>query len=153
MDANEKDSLSNIPKRNVFKTPDGYFDSLPGRVADRIQNKKEAKVVSMPFNRMTISMAAAAVILLLIAVIFFIQQSDPQTSAEELLAQVSDEDCIAYLKTTDIEIEDILNNADPGVWEESFDADEHFQEPFDEQDDELLYEKYGVSPDEDLQLL
>lgn len=34
--------LNDIPKKDPFKAPDGYFDTLPDQVRDRIQAEKQA---------------------------------------------------------------------------------------------------------------
>ena len=34
-------TLNDIPKKNNFKAPEGYFDEFPGKLQDKIQSKKQ----------------------------------------------------------------------------------------------------------------
>ena len=86
-----KYKLDDIDKKEQFKVPDGYFEDLPMRIQKRIQ-------VETPVSRSkrTVwSLAMAASLLIIITYIFMIPDSNP--SAEELLAEVSQEELIAYL--------------------------------------------------------
>jgi hypothetical protein len=147
--------LSDIPKKDIFKTPEGYFDSLEERISQKISASKEGKVVK--FNLSTpwkyTSLAAAAIITLLVlflpSVIAIYSQ---KTSAEELIAQIASDDLLEYLKTTDLEVDDILSLPAPELWEEAM-KDAVADPEWNEQDDDFLYEQYGVTPDENLQML
>jgi hypothetical protein len=91
-------------KKSIFHAPEGYFDQLPGRVQERIQQEDQAnKTLSLP--RWTYAVAAS-VLVLLVAGIFFYQQyrlpADTMASEqkiEQLLASVPDEELIDYLQT------------------------------------------------------
>ena len=60
--------MKNIPDRNIFKTPVGYFENLPNLVLDKNELRKTRK---MSFVQLTA--AAAAVV---IGVFFFVTKND-----------------------------------------------------------------------------
>jgi hypothetical protein len=143
--------LGDIPKKDVFSTPEGYFDTLQDKIDSRIESKPEAKVVSMPL-RWYVGLAAAATLTLLVVFMPAWFTSDTTKTAEQLLAEISDEDCLLYLQNTELEVEDMLELPEPELWNDAVDDMQSAPEISDE-DAELLYEQYGVSPDESLQLL
>lgn len=90
-------------KENIFHAPEGYFEQLPGRIQERIQQEDHANKTAI-FPRWTYA-AAASVLVLLIAGIFFYTQSDlpadtvaSEQEIEQLLASVSDEELMDYLQ-------------------------------------------------------
>ncbi len=90
-------------KKNIFDAPDGYFEHLPSRIQERMQQEEEAKqtaVVSLP--RWAYA-AAASVLILLVAGIFFYQPSDSKPAGEQqiaaLLAEVPAETMLEFLLT------------------------------------------------------
>jgi hypothetical protein len=152
--SNEKPyrKLTDLPRKDIFKTPEGYFEQLPDSVAKRIRQKKESKVVAFrPWAFAGIA-AAAAIALLIAFGPSLLTPGQPRTSAEDLLAGVSDEACLAYLKNAELDVEEILELPDPQLWDEALEGAIVEPEVSDE-DVDLLYEEYGVSPDENLQLL
>ena len=57
-------SLNDIPKQNNFKTPEGYFDSLDKKIAEKIKNNEENKPKSaFEIFKPYIYMAASLIIL------------------------------------------------------------------------------------------
>lgn len=156
MSSEEKDkNLSNIPKKDVFKAPDGYFDSLQERIDRRVQGKRpEGRVIGLPVSRVKyISLAIAASIALLI-IFLPSRQNDPASpSAADLISQISDEEALAFLRVSEVEIDDLLGLAEPELWDDAIeDAVPDTTNDLDT-DADILYEQYGVSPDENLQLL
>jgi hypothetical protein len=153
----EHDPLSNIPKKDIFKTPDGYFDALPENISRRIaeSNKPAGKSIVFRVERWKyITLAAAAVITLLIIFLPSRQVDRHSPSAAELIAQITDEECLAFLKNSDVEIDDLLGLSEPGLWNEVIgDAVPDAEEEWNEKDEEMIYERFGVSPDENLQIL
>jgi len=150
-----KIKLSDISRKDVFKAPDGYFDSLSSRIAKRLEEKPKGKVVA--FNSATLwigGLAAAATISLL--VVFgprLISSSQHAETAEDLIAALSYDDCLAYLTSTDVTMEEILGDADEIQLIEGFGDDIGTTPEVDEDAIDLLYEKYGVTEDEKMQTL
>lgn len=91
-------------KKNIFETPEGYFEQLSGRIEERIQQENQARqTISLPRWSYAV---AASVLLLLVAGMFFYQQADmaadtvaTEQDIELLLASVSDETLMDYLQT------------------------------------------------------
>ncbi|WPP48685.1 hypothetical protein [Catalinimonas niigatensis] len=91
-------------KKNIFHSPEGYFDQLPGRIQEKIrQEEQEDNVFVLPRWSYVV---AASVLILLAAGIFFYSQPDQSANTlaveqqvEELLASVSEEELINYLQT------------------------------------------------------
>ncbi|MEQ9008235.1 MAG: hypothetical protein RLP12_10145 [Ekhidna sp.] len=92
-----KYKLDDIDKQEQFKVPDGYFEDLPMRIQKRIQ-------VETPVSRSkrtAWSLAMAVSLLFIIAYVFIIPDGDP--TAEELLAEVSQDELIAYLDVVELD--------------------------------------------------
>ena len=151
----EHKKISDIPKKDIFTTPEGYFESLQGRIDKRIakKGKPEAKILGLPAERVKyISLAIAASVLLLMLFLPSRQSNPASPSAADLIAQISDQDCMTFLKNSDIEIDDMLSLAEPELWEDALDNIPNATDSLDQGDLDLLYEQYGVSPDENLQM-
>ncbi len=141
--------LSEIPKTDVFRTPEGYFEDLQDRIAERIAKPEGKQVFFMRPVVRNISLAAAAVIAILI-VALPLMLDKPTPSAEQLIAKLSAEDCLYYLQHSDMETAEILSIVDT---DNLFVENEQALPPAEmsEEDLELLYELYGVTDDDKLQ--
>ena len=153
----EPERLSNIPKKDIFKAPEGYFDSLQENISRRIAERKKpaGKTIAFRVERWKyVTLAAAAVITLLIIFLPSRQVDLHSPSAAELIAQITDEECLAFLKSSELEIDDLLGLSEPELWDEVIvDAVPDDAEEWKKEDEEMLYERFGVSPDENLQIL
>jgi hypothetical protein len=157
MSSGEKhEKLTDIPKKDIFQAPDGYFDSLQAKIDERVKGKRpEGRIIGLPVSRIKyISLAVAASIALLI-IFLPARQSDPDSpSAADLISEISDEEALAFLRVSEVEIDDILGLAEPELWNDAIeDAVPDTTNDLDNTDADILYEQYGVSPDENLQLL
>jgi len=103
--------LEDINKKNIYSVPDKYFDQLPGRVQARIQANKPREIFSLNWS-LTYKIAAPALAMVMLVLFFWYQGPAKSQSAEALLAQVSTSDLVAYLETTDITTEDIIESID-----------------------------------------
>lgn len=91
--------LEDIPKKDLFKAPDGYFDKLPGIVQAGVA-KPEAKPIWMPVLKFALPVLA----LVTIGIFWF---SNPTVqNVETELAGINTEQLMAYLDNTEV------------VWEE-----------------------------------
>lgn len=91
-------NLENIPKKNIFEVPDGYFDKLPSSIQARLESdspKREQK----PYFRYALQYALPVVLVAVAAIFIFKPKS---ASVEDLLATVSTEQLIAYLDEIDV---------------------------------------------------
>ncbi|SRR5690606_29273625 len=143
--------LTDIPRKDVFNVPEGYFEGLQDRISERIARPQGKQVfLERPLVR-RLSLAVAAAVALLIVAIPFLNNRNELT-AEQLISQLSPEDCLYYLEHSDIETADILALIET---EDLFDEQEQLLPPAEMSDDELdlLFERYGVTEDEKLQTL
>ncbi|MEO9484930.1 MAG: hypothetical protein ABJG47_15830 [Ekhidna sp.] len=98
-----KYKLDDIDKKEAFKVPEGYFEDLSLKIQTRIAKEQKPRSVKIP----AWSLALAASVLLLVTFIFIIPESNPST--EELLAEISQEEIIAYLDQIDLDEYDIAS--------------------------------------------
>ena len=131
--------LEDIPKKQNFEVPEGYFEKLPGIIQSRVTKQHKERSWGFDF-RFALRFAVPAIILLAIG-IFWYSRSPMDKSAEKILASVQTEDLITYLSesdfTTDELLEDVqLNsedamNIEESVYELQF-TDSEFEEIFNE---------------------
>jgi len=113
--------MKNIPNRNIFKTPEGYFENLPNRVLEKSELRKTR---TMSFVQLTAAAAAVA-----IGVFFFVTKNEIiiDQSIEANLEQEID----LYINSGYWQAEDILT----------------FSENPDLILDEIIEEEWGVLED------
>jgi hypothetical protein len=99
--------LEDIPKKQVFEVPDGYFEKLPGIIQSRV-TETSVKEHWSPFYRYGLRFALPAVLLLAFG-IFWYQHSQENKSAEGILASIQTEDLLAYLGESDLTTEELLD--------------------------------------------
>lgn len=92
--------LEDIPKKDLFTAPDGYFDKLPGIIQARVA-KPEPKSVWLP----VLKFALPVVALFTVGIFWF---SNPTVkSVEAELASINTEQLIAYLDNNEVVWEDV----------------------------------------------
>lgn len=137
--------LEDIKKKNIYTVPDRYFDQLPTRIQARVQDHK--RVPFFAFNwSLTYKVVLPALSLLLLV---FYLSSDPSAnngSAESLLAQVSTEDLVAYLETTEITSDEILESIDLSITDLDITLDNPLveDEELSEESLQLLLDEYSI---------
>jgi len=92
--------LEDIPKKNIFEVPEGYFEKLPGIIQSRVAKPE-------PVSLWVTSLKYALPVLALVAVgaFWFIGQSEK--TFDEQLAGIQTEQLMAYLNDTDLQIDDL----------------------------------------------
>lgn len=102
-------NLDDIPRKNPFDVPDGYFDELPARIQKRIQGRKQDH--PLPMVRV-IRYAAAAFVLTLVAYVWVWRGSDgmPGQSPEAMLASLETADLVAYLEDGEFTTDELLDD-------------------------------------------
>ena len=101
--------LEDIPKKQSFKVPDGYFEDLPMRIQARIQaaEKKPLRI----FEYSLVWKFALPIFLIgILSVAFWYNISEPEDSFSQL-DTVPTEQLLAYLESDDITTEEIIENA------------------------------------------
>jgi hypothetical protein len=108
--------LENIPKKEFFRVPDGYFDKLPAKIQARIETSKPDHGFQ-PALRLALLWAIPPV--LVAAALFF--YFGPRPDTESMLASVETADLIQYLQGADMTTEEVLTIVDLSAEElESF---------------------------------
>ena len=98
--------LEDIPKKNIFEVPDGYFDRLPMKIQARVETTDKTRPI--PIWNLALRYALPVVIVGF-ALFYYFKPKPDQT--ENLLASISNENLIAYLDESDIEESDLLEIA------------------------------------------
>jgi hypothetical protein len=87
--------LEDIPKKTVFKVPDGYFDELPAVIQARMMDQNRP----VSTNAFSFSLKFALPIAALIVVGFFLLR--PAPSIETQLGEIDTEQIALYLDNTE----------------------------------------------------
>ena len=99
--------LDEIPKQNIFTTPERYFDKLPSIIQARTKEKES--ILSLPVIVGSLKYVIPAMLIIIAVAIW--NQSDNQSVTEQLLAEISTEEIIDYMqdsKMTSYELAEIL---------------------------------------------
>ena len=124
--------LEEIPKKNVFEVPDGYFDQLALKIQAKTETISPAKRTS--FSWTFALRYAVPVVLLAIGSIIVLRPKAVQDT-EELLASIPTEHLIAYLHESEIgeaELLEAINFDDKDL--DSLNVHVHTQYAIDELD-------------------
>jgi len=139
--------LEDIKKKNIYSVPDRYFDQLPTRIQSRVNEKKPVWGLSLSWN-LTLRVAGPALAVILIIFYFSISNNTGQ-STDDLLAQVTTEDMIAYLETTDITTDEIIEGLDFSTIDLDFYEEGPIMQNMEMSDEEYdaLFDEYGIDGD------
>lgn len=100
--------LEEIPKKQSFKVPDGYFDDLPMRIQARIQSD-EKKSSWLPDFSFALKFAIPILLVGIISVAIFNKLSK-QEDVFASLDSVPATELLAYLESDEITTEEIIEN-------------------------------------------
>ncbi len=98
--------LEDIPKKEVFNVPDGYFDKLPGIIQARVAAPQSQR---KPVWRFALRYALPVVVLLAVFTFWF-NRIPKVVDAEQLLSSIQTEDLVAYINDSDITTEELLSD-------------------------------------------
>ncbi|OKL39949.1 hypothetical protein [Pontibacter flavimaris] len=101
--------LSDIPRRNPYQVPEGYFDRLPMRVMERTAAREQEQVAWLPnlWRPLRLAMAPLLLLLLVFVGVFYYSMTAGQEKQLMNLARVSDTEIVDYLSAyTTIETTD-----------------------------------------------
>jgi hypothetical protein len=96
-------NLENIPKRNIFEVPEGYFERLPGTIQARIAS--HAPKEQRPYLGFALRYALPVMLLAAIAIFVFAPENDPV----DILSSVSTEQLHVYLDENGFTLDEILD--------------------------------------------
>jgi hypothetical protein len=100
--------LEDIPKKQIFEVPEGYFEKLPGIIQSRVTPQQEVKSLWSAYS-LTLRYALPVIVILVVGIFWFTR---PQTeiNAENMLASIQTEDLVAYLDEADLTTEELLED-------------------------------------------
>jgi hypothetical protein len=102
-------NLENIPKKNIYEVPEGYFDKLPGIIQARIATEAP-EVRKNLFLTYSVRFALPALLIGVVAYLFW-PNAQP-SSAEELLAGIETPYLVDYLEEVSIGEDVMVENDD-----------------------------------------
>ncbi len=103
--------LEDIPKKQSFKVPDGYFDDLPMRIQARIQEAEKKPSWSwMPAPSFALKLAFPVILVGVVSVVLWNNLSSNKDPFAKL-DSVPTEQLLAYLESDEITTEEIIENA------------------------------------------
>ena len=134
--------LEEIPKKNVFEVPEGYFDRLPNVIQSRVAARKDEPVWPV-YLRLSLRYALPAVAIGL-ALLFYLNRPSI-VATEDLLANVDTASLVTFLEETDVSTDDLLENV-PLDQDEANAVEEGTLEEInvDADDVEYLTKEFGV---------
>ncbi|MEQ9286633.1 MAG: hypothetical protein RIG77_06970 [Cyclobacteriaceae bacterium] len=99
-----------------FDVPDGYFEKLPSTIQARAIDTTRSKTPSFGMANQRVKWALVPVLLAIFLIGYSLWHSENNESfdADQLIAQVSSEDLVAYLEMSDISTEEIISEIDFG---------------------------------------
>lgn len=117
--------LEDIPKKNIYNVPEGYFETLPGIIQSRVAATPTWTGTVSPYTRF-IRYSIPALFVIIAALIFLTNQPDEPGGPEEILSGITTEALENYLEEEwagpmelieDIELtDDDLNNIENIVY-------------------------------------
>jgi hypothetical protein len=100
--------LEDIPKKQIFEVPEGYFEKLPGIIQSRVTQQREEKKWWLEYHY-SLRLALPAIILLVVGIIWF-SDTPKELNAENILASIQTEDLITYLSEGELTTEELLEH-------------------------------------------
>jgi len=95
--------LDDIPKKNIFEVPDGYFDRLPLKIQAKVETATTTHFLSVWNLALRY---ALPVVIVAVALVYYFKPKSYQT--EELLAEISNEHLVAFLSESEINEHELL---------------------------------------------
>ena len=118
-----KRKLEDIEKRNIYKVPDGYFEELPSIIQAKVtaQHKKKSTFWSVPAVKYAIPVL---MVIVMAGYYAFFKVEDQKLTASELLAQIETEALVEYLASSEITMDEIIENIEINEISLEFDQNE-----------------------------
>ncbi len=135
--------LEDIPKQEIFNVPEGYFDKLPNIVQSRIEQKHAHTL--QPNFKIVWLYALPLIVLLAIGSFWFISIKNQTPSSEIMLAEISTEDLIIFLNSTEISTDELLENELLDGVDATQIESEVYQQNFDTKDLESIMDEIDLN--------
>lgn len=99
--------LEDIPKKEIFNAPEGYFDTLPGRIQARIE--KDHNIARRPVVSFSLKYALPALIVAAAGIFWFTSANKP-LDVDSMLSAIETQDLVAYLDESDISTDEVIES-------------------------------------------
>ncbi len=96
--------LEDIPKKEIFNVPEGYFDKLPGIIQARVAAPANER---KPVWFFALRYALPVVVLLAVGMLWF-NQSHGAMDVDIMLSSIATEDLVVYLNNSEMTTEELL---------------------------------------------
>ncbi|MBS1976998.1 MAG: hypothetical protein JST46_06480 [Bacteroidetes bacterium] len=97
--------LEDIPKKDIFEAPEGYFDRLPSVIQSRVTTESSRwTLFAQPVWKYALSLAFLA------AGLYWFMLRPATKSPEQMLASVDTASLIAYLNESDMSTEELMES-------------------------------------------
>lgn len=97
-------SLDHLPKRDVFQTPEGYFDHLPSRIQARAVASSRQRTPLLTWRRTWLSLGGAS---LVAALVYLSIPNRQENLGQETLSTVGSADIVGYLNERNLTSHDL----------------------------------------------
>ena len=101
--------LEDIPKNDLFKAPEGYFDTLPSAIQARIAERRKPSWVPSPGLAFRL---AVPTVILATSLIWLLNSRADVATTDELLASVNSQDLAEYINEVEMTTDDFLESID-----------------------------------------
>ncbi|MCY7350729.1 MAG: hypothetical protein LH606_08675 [Cytophagaceae bacterium] len=105
----ERINLDDLPRKQPFSVPEGYFDTLPQRIQAQVVAPAPAFRFHLSWQRVSVSLAAFSLVAVLIWQTLPPKQGSLGTDA---ISQVSNETILEYLTTQNLTPYDLVDHLD-----------------------------------------
>ncbi len=109
--SNKRIKLEELPRKQIYEVPAGYFDELPMRIQERVTAGNRA-THWQPTRGFAWKLALPVVALLLMVAYFGIRLQRQDIDVAAMLDEVPTEVMIAYLEESDLSTEEFLSVVD-----------------------------------------
>ncbi|HTE32178.1 MAG TPA: hypothetical protein VK666_17480 [Chryseolinea sp.] len=100
--------LDDVPKKQIFNVPEGYFEKLPGIIQSRVAEHQTAGE-SVSVWRYAPRYAMAIVLVAAITVFWFQRSGNPETT-ESIIASIETADLVAYIDDADLTTDELMDD-------------------------------------------
>ncbi|NBW38907.1 MAG: hypothetical protein EBR30_28610 [Cytophagia bacterium] len=108
--------LEDIPKKDHFSAPDGYFETLPSKISARIERKPG--LLERPAFRFSLQYALPVVVLLGLGIFWFWQPAGDVNENDDLFASIETPALVDFLADAEsVSYEDFLDEMNPNLEE------------------------------------
>jgi hypothetical protein len=130
--------LEDIPRKNMFEVPEGYFDQLPGRIQARIAAESPSRSASWMWKG---ALRYALPVLLAAAVFAGWWLRNGPEDPEAILASIETEQLVAYLEENGLVTEELIPYGELTTEDAAAIESEVYETTFDQSELEMLLDE------------